>query len=96
MCIRDSLLTIRFDEVTAPPKDEKNLVFDTADVKTRYTGSNKTWIRLVVESFGPTQTTQVQGPFSSEHIGTQIWGPFAGKLRTTLNTSTTTYVPLGS
>lgn len=64
------LLTIRFDEVTAPPKDEKNLVFDTADIKTRYTGSNKTWIRLIVESSGPTASTQVQGPFSSEHIGT--------------------------
>lgn len=88
------LLTIRFDEVTAPPADEKNLVFDTADIKTRYTGSNKTWIRLVVESSGPTASTQVQGPFSSEHIGTQIWGPFAGTLRTTLDTSTTTYVPL--
>lgn len=88
------LLNIRFDEVTAPPASEKNVVFDSPDVKAQYTGSNKTWIRLVVESFGPTQTTQVQGPFSSEHVANQVWAPFATTLRTTLDQSTTSYVPL--
>ena len=66
------LLNIRFDEVTAPPAGEKNVVFDSPDVEAQYTGSNKTWIRLVVESFGPTQTTQVQGPFSSEHVANEV------------------------
>ncbi|MCQ9353502.1 hypothetical protein NQ015_10825 [Corynebacterium sp. 153RC1] len=88
------LLNIRFDEVTAPPAGEKNVVFDSPDVKAQYTGSNKTWIRLVVESFGPTQTTQVQGPFSSEHVANEVWALFATTLRSTLDESTTSYVPL--
>ncbi|MCQ9344292.1 hypothetical protein [Corynebacterium kozikiae] len=88
------MLNIRFDEVTAPPAGEKNVVFDSPDVKAQYTGSNKTWIRLVVESFGPTQTTQVQGPFSSEHVANEVWALFATTLRSTLDESTTSYVPL--
>ncbi len=90
----DRHINIRFDEVTAPPAGEKNVVFDSPDVEAQYTGSNKTWIRLVVESFGPTQTTQVQGPFSSEHVANEVWAPFALRLRTTLDQSTTSYVPL--
>ena len=49
---------------------------------------------LVVESFGPTQTSKVQGPFSSDHIGSQVWSKFAGTVRSTINSSSTTYIPL--
>ena len=90
----DTLLNIRFDEVTSPNADDDNVVFDNDSVETSYTGSDKTWVRLVVESFGPTQTSKVQGPFSSDHIGSQVWSKFAGTVRSTINSSSTTYIPL--
>ncbi|MEL6052984.1 hypothetical protein [Corynebacterium rouxii] len=63
-------------------------------MKSAYTGSDKTWVRLVVESFGSTQTSKVQGPFSSDHVGSQVWGKFVGNLRSTIDSSSTTYIPL--
>lgn len=88
------VLNVRFDEVTEPPVDEGDLIFDNEETKASYTDSDKTWVRLIIESFGPTQTSKVQGPFSSDHIGSQIWGTFAGTLRSTIDTSKTTYIPL--
>lgn len=87
-------LNIRFDEVTSPNAGDDNVVFDNDSVETSYTGSDKTWVRLVVESFGPTQTSKVQGPFSSDHIGSQVWSKFAGTVRSTIDSSSTTYIPL--
>lgn len=88
------ILNVRFDEVAAPQADEANVIFDNDDVKAAYTGSDKTWVRLVIESFGPTQTSKIQGPFSSEHVGSQVWGEFAESLRSTIDSSSTTYAPL--
>ncbi|CAB0518743.1 hypothetical protein FRC0126_01667 [Corynebacterium diphtheriae] len=87
-------LNIRFDEVTSPAAKETGVVFDSDAVKAAYTGSDKTWVRLVVESFGSTRISKVQGPFSSDHVGSQVWGKFAGNLRSTIDSSSTTYIPL--
>lgn len=88
------ILNVRFDEVTAPSASEANVVFDNDSVKNAYTGSDKTWVRLVIESFGPAQTSKVQGPFSSDHVGSQVWSTFAGTVRSTIDSSSTTYVPV--
>lgn len=87
-------INIRFDEVTAPPTDEADVVLDSPEIEAAYAGSDKTWIRLVVECFGPTVDAQVQGPFNSDHVGSQVWEAFVTTLRTSLDASTTTYVPL--
>ncbi|MBK4137693.1 hypothetical protein GWO52_04325 [Corynebacterium macginleyi] len=88
------ILNIRFDEVVSPNAGDEDVVFDNDSVETSYNGSDKTWVRLVVESFGPTQTSKVQGPFSSDHIGSQVWSKFAGTVRSTINSSSTMYIPL--
>lgn len=88
------VLNVRFDEITAPSTGEKDLIFDTDAIRVAYTGTDKTWVRLVVESFGSTQATRVQGPLISDHVGRQVWGKFAGTLRNTIDGSTTTYIPL--
>ena len=67
----------------------------TDDVpRTAYVGSDKTWVRLIVEAFGETSTSRVAGPFISDHVGRQVFGEFAATLRTTLPTSTTVYAPV--
>lgn len=88
------VLNVRFDEISEPSSDEDDLIFDNEEAKASYTDSDGTWVRLIIESFGPTQGSKVQGPFSSDHIGSQIWGKFAGTLRSTIDSSTTTFIPL--
>lgn len=90
------VLNIRFDEVTAPDTADDEVIFDDPSLESQYTGSNKTWLRLVVEAFGPTADTTVAGPFSSDHVGVQVWSQLAGSVRETVDHSTTTYVPLNN
>ncbi|WP_426726788.1 hypothetical protein ACEN17_10675 [Corynebacterium rouxii] len=85
------ILNIRFDKVTAPASAEEDMIFTDPAIKTAYVGSNKTWLRMIVEAFGETATTKVAGPFSSDHVGTQVWSHMATTLTTTIDKATTTY-----
>lgn len=85
------ILNIRFDKVTAPATAEDDMIFTDPAIKSAYVGSNKTWLRMIVESFGETSTTKVAGPFSSDHVGTQVWSQMATTLTTTIDNATTTY-----
>lgn len=90
------LLTFRFDEVTAPataaPEANTSLLFDSNDLKSEYSSSNGTWIRLVIEATGPTSDTAVAGPFSSDHAAEQLFGSMSTAVRDKAPQSTTTYV----
>ena len=91
-------LNVRFDTATNPgsvPAHDGTMLFDDTVGEADYVGSNKAWLRLVVEAFGPTNTTSVAGPFSSDHIGAQVWPELANNLRTGSETAETTYAPLG-
>ncbi|HIW95879.1 MAG TPA: hypothetical protein H9867_05265 [Candidatus Corynebacterium gallistercoris] len=88
------ILNIRFDTVTALTTAEPGLMFTDGVPRTAYVGSDKTWVRLIVEAFGETSTSRVAGPFISDHVGRQVFGEFAATLRTTLPTSTTVYAPV--
>lgn len=89
------LLTVRFDQVTAPPSATDSnaaVVFDTAAVESAYTNSDKTWIRLVIEATGPTSGTQVAGPFTSDHVAAQVFGKLSTSVRTQAPKASTTYI----
>ncbi|OLT54297.1 hypothetical protein BJF89_17025 [Corynebacterium sp. CNJ-954] len=90
-------LNIRFDTVTAPTgitAADGQMLFDDTVNEAAYLNSDKTWIRLVVEAFGDTSSTQVAGPFVSDHIGAQVWPELATNLRDGATSAKTTYTPL--
>lgn len=88
------ILNIRFDTVTNPTTAEPAVVFTDDTQRSAYVGSDKTWVRLIVEAFGETSSSRVAGPFISDHVGTQVFSEFASTLRTSLPTSTTVYAPV--
>ncbi|WP_246394769.1 LGFP repeat-containing protein [Corynebacterium anserum] len=85
------ILNIRFDTVTAPTSAEPTVIFSDDTQRSKYIGSDKTWIRVIVEAFGTTSTSRVAGPFISDHVGRQIFGNFATTLRARLPEATTIY-----
>lgn len=90
-------LNIRFDTVTAPSAitaADGQMLFDDTVTESDYVGSDKTWVRLIVEAFGTTESTSVAGPFSSDHVGAQVWPELATNLRSGAQTAKTTYTPL--
>ncbi|MFD5869439.1 LGFP repeat-containing protein [Corynebacterium sp. NPDC060344] len=89
------VLTVRFDAVSSPPlTSDKNaeILFDTDEIKSSYEGSDGTWLRLVIEAMGPSSQTQVAGPFSSDHIGRQVWPSMSQAVREGAPTSRVTYI----
>lgn len=90
-------LNIRFDTVTAPSAvtaADGQMLFDDTVTESDYVSSDKTWVRLIVEAFGTTESTSVAGPFSSDHVGSQVWPELATNLRSGAETAKTTYTPL--
>ncbi|AKK03959.1 LGFP repeat-containing protein [Corynebacterium epidermidicanis] len=85
------ILNIRFDHVTAPATADKDMVFTDPTIQKAYVGSNKTWLRMIVESFGETSTTKIAGPFSSDHVGTQVWSQMATSITQRIDRATTIY-----
>lgn len=88
------ILNIRFDTITAPTTAEPTVIFTDDTQRSAYMGSDKTWVRLIVEAFGETSSSRVAGPFISDHVGTEVFSEFASTLRTSLPKSTTIYAPV--
>ncbi|KAB1504533.1 hypothetical protein F7230_01835 [Corynebacterium sp. 320] len=88
------ILNIRFDTVTAPDTAESEVVFADDGLRKAYIGSDKTWIRMIVEAFGETSTSRVAGPFISDHVGTHVFSTMANTLRSALPRATTVYGPV--
>ncbi|MDH2456348.1 hypothetical protein QDW14_07665 [Corynebacterium bovis] len=91
-------LTLRFDRVarpeTGPGAGGGEVRFDDPSVERAYTGSSSPWLRLVVEASGPTSPGAVAGPFSSDHVGDQLWSRLARSMRTGVDSSTSYYTPV--
>lgn len=90
------ILNIRFDTVSAPRTAESPVFFRDDAQRSAYVGSDKTWLRLIVEAFGETSSSRVTGPFISDHVGRQVFMDFASTLRDELPRSTTVYAPVSS
>jgi len=88
------ILNIRFDTITAPTTAEPTVIFTDDTQRSAYMGSDKTWVRLIVEAFGETSSSRVAGPFISDHVGSEVFSEFASTLRTSLPKSTTIYAPV--
>lgn len=87
-------LNIRFDTVDSPSAISANEVFLNDEIKAQYAGTDKTWIRMIVEAFGDTTSSRVAGPFISDHFGTQVWSELASTLNVEIPRSTNVYGPV--